>query len=129
MKRILLLLLAFGLVAFTTPSFADQGAKSAKSCPVCDGTTSKNWGEKTGCQLARGIANTGLCWVELVNQPMKEVKGGGNVLVGIGKGVGHTLIRLGQGVGEILTAPFPNAKDGSQIAKDCPMGVMGMTDR
>ena len=57
----------------------------------------------------------------MAHQPMKEVRNHGNVLVGVGKGIGHTFIRGCQGVAEIITSPLPKAKDGSQIASDCPM--------
>ena len=126
MKRILQgLLVVLVLVGLAVPSFA------ASSCAVCNKAASESYPSKCGGQLARGAANAGLCWVELVNQPVKEVKGGGNVLIGACKGVGHTGLRLAQGVGEILTCPMPKAKDGkyTQIAHDCPLGVMGLTDR
>ena len=118
MKRVLIGLLVVGLLGLGAPAFADQGASA---CTICGGTTSDSWGVKATTTLTRGVANTGLCWTELVHQPMKEVKGGGNFLVGFGKGIGHTLIRACQGVGEIITSPLPKAKDGSQIAKDCPV--------
>ena len=121
MKRTLAALLVLSFIGFAVPSFADDGSKSSSSsCAICSRTTSNNWGVKTGSQLARGVANAGGCWMELVHQPMKETKAGGNVLVGVGKGVGHTCLRLVKGAGEILTAPLPKAKDGSQIATDCP---------
>ena len=122
MNRILIAFLVLGMVATAVPAFAGDGSSaSPSSCAICSRTTSNNWGTKTGSQLARGMANTGGCWMEMVNQPMKESKAGGNWLVGIGKGVGHTFLRLVKGVGEIVTAPLPKAKDGSQIATDCPM--------
>ena len=124
MKKILVTLLALGVVGLAIPGFADDGTKTASSssssCAICSKTTSNHWGMKTGSQLARGVANTGCCWMEMVRQPMKEAHSGGNVLVGVGKGVGHTCLRLVKGVGEIVTAPLPKAKDGSQIATDCP---------
>ena len=138
MKRILQLMAIVGFVGFSaTLSFAGTGATSAPAsggkgaCPVCNAAASDNYAQKVGGQLGRGAANAGLCWVELVNQPMKEAKAGGNMLVGVGKGIGHTCIRLVEGVGEIVTSPMPRAKGGkyTQIAHDCPLGVVGMTDR
>lgn len=122
MKRIFMALLVLGMVGLSVPGFADDGSKatSSSSCAICSRTTSDHWGTKTGSQLARGAANTGCCWMEMVRQPMKERKAGGNMLVGVGKGVGHTCLRLVKGCGEIITAPLPKAKDGSQIATDCP---------
>lgn len=119
MKRVLAGLLMVGLLGFGVPAFADEAAHA--SCAICQGTTSDHWGKKTAATLTRGVANTGLCWTELVNQPMKETQAGGNILVGIGKGVGHTIVRGVKGVAEIITSPLPMAKDGSQIATDCPV--------
>ena len=119
MRRFGLALLIVSIACLAAPAFADEGAGT--DCAVCSRTTSDNWGVKTGSQLGRGVANAGGCWLEMVNQPMKEAKGGGNVLVGVGKGIGHTGLRLVKGAGEIITAPLPQAKDGSQISTDCPM--------
>lgn len=129
MKRILVALLALGVVGASVPAFAGEGSSTSKptptassaNCPVCSRTTSDNWGVKTGSQFARGVANAGGCWLELAHQPMKEMREGThNPLIGVAKGIGHTFIRLAKGAGEILTAPMPKAKDGSQIATDCP---------
>ncbi|MBI3333527.1 MAG: hypothetical protein HYZ93_05500 [Candidatus Omnitrophica bacterium] len=124
MKRMLFASLLAGIIAWSTAGFAAE-------CSVCSAAGSESYTTKAVGQLARGAANTGMCWVEMVNQPVKEVKGGGNVLIGVGKGVGHTCLRLAQGVGEIITCPMPKAKDGkyTQIADGCPLGVMGVTDR
>ncbi|MDO8729808.1 MAG: hypothetical protein Q7J69_01275 [Candidatus Omnitrophota bacterium] len=123
MNRILIALLALGMVGTAVPAFAGTGESgSSGNCGICSKTTSDNWGTKTGSQLARGAANTGGCWMEMVNQPMKEMKTGThNPVIGVAKGVGHTCLRLVKGVGEIITSPMPKAKDGSQIATDCPM--------
>ncbi len=118
MKRVLVGSLVVGWIGLAAPAFADAGSRG---CAICDGTTSDSWGVKATTTLTRGVANTGLCWMELVNQPMKAAKGGENVVIGFGKGIGHTLLRGVKGVGEIVTAPLPKAKDGSQIATDCPV--------
>ena len=124
-RKLIAFAVVIGVIALSTPVFA------AGSCSVCNAAGSQSYPTKTVGQLARGVANTGLGWVELVNQPVKEVKGGGNVLIGIGKGVGHTCLRMLQGVGEIITSPMPRAKGGkyTQIADGCPLGIMGVTDR
>ncbi len=114
-----------GVLVLTVVLGLSAVALAAGNCPVCSNTTSDNHLVKTGSQLARGAANTGLCWTELVNQPMKEARAGGNVLVGVGKGLGHTGLRAVKGVSEIITAPLPKAKDGSQIASDCPVCMWG----
>ena len=127
MKRILQgVVVAVIVLGLAHVSFAE-----APSCGLCTMAGSNSYPNKTVGQLGRGVANTGMCWIEMVNQPVKEVKGGGNVLIGVGKGVGHTCIRLLQGVGEIITCPMPRAKDGkyTQIAEGCPLGVMGVVDR
>ena len=122
MKRVLIGLLAVGLLSVGMPAFAGTGSSSGShGCAICEGTKSSSWGVKTATTLTRGVANTGLCWTELAHQPMKEVQNHGNVLVGVGKGIGHTFIRGFKGVAEIITSPLPMAKVGSQIASDCPM--------
>jgi len=134
MKRILQGMVVVMILGLAVSSFAGTAASSrssGSSCAVCNAAASDSYPNKVGGQLTRGVANTGLCWVELVNQPVKEVKGGGNVVYGIASGVGHTCLRLAQGIGEIVTCPTPRAKDGkyTQIADGCPLGVMGLTDR
>lgn len=116
MQAVLVLAIVFGLSAV---------ALAAGDCPVCTNTASDNHLVKTGSQLTRGAANTGLCWTELANQPAKEMKAGGNVVIGVAKGLGHTCLRAAKGLGEIVTAPMPKAKDGSQIATDCPVCMWG----
>lgn len=119
MKRIGMMLVVVGFLVGACAGLA------AAECAVCDMAASDSYPTKTGGQLVRGVANTGGCWMELANQPMKEMKEGGNILIGMGKGVGHTCIRLVQGVGEIVTCPMPRAKDGkfTQIAHNCPMDM------
>lgn len=120
MRRFVMALVILSIACVAAPAFADE--EVGTGCAICDNVAhSENHGVKTGAQLGRGVANAGGCWLEMVNQPMKEVKGGGNVLVGVGKGIGHTCLRLVKGAGEIITAPLPRAKDGDQIATDCPM--------
>lgn len=122
MKRVLGGLLVVGLLGIGVPAFAGDGSSSAShGCAICEGTKSDSWGVKTATTLTRGVANTALCWTELAHQPMKEVRNHGNFLVGVGKGIGHTLVRGVKGVAEIITSPLPKAKDGSQIATDCPV--------
>ena len=120
MKRFLLGLLAVWLTGFGTLAFADQEITHA-NCGICNSTVSENHLVKTGGQFTRGAANLAFCWLGAVNQPIREMRGGGNLLVGFGKGFGHIFIRGAQGLGEIVTAPLPQAKDGSQIAQDCPL--------
>ena len=133
MKRILQGIVLVLVLGMAVSSFAGTGSESSSkgSCAVCNAAGSDQYWTKAGGQLSRGVANTGLCWVELVNQPVKEIKGGGNVVYGIASGVGHTCLRLAQGIGEIITCPTPRAKDGkyTQMANGCPLGVVGLTNR
>lgn len=121
MKRILQTVVAVGVLSLAAASFA------ASSCPVCAGAASDQYVKKTGSQLVRGVANTGLGWTELVNQPMKEMKNGGNFARGMVKGVGYTVMRTARGVGEIILSPMPREKTGKypQVAHDCPICMMG----
>ena len=124
MKRFLQLLAFVGVMALATAGFA------LPECAVCNGAASDYYPEKIFYQFTRGIVNIGLCWVEMVHQPIKEMKNGGNLLVGIGKGFGQTGVRLVEGGGEILTCMLPRVHDGKylQIAHDCTLGVAGFTD-
>ena len=73
----------------------------------------------------RGVTNLGLGWMDLIRQPSREMKEGGKgPIVGVAKGIGHTLMRMFRGVGDIALSPLPNAKDGSQPAKSCPLCMM-----
>ena len=124
MKRSLQLLVLVGVMALATAGFA------LPECAVCNGAASDYYPEKAFYQFTRGVVNIGLCWMEMVHQPVKEMKNGGNILVGVAKGFGHTGIRLVQGSGEVLTCIGARAKDGNYtlIAHDCMLGVTGFTD-
>ncbi len=124
MKRSLQLLVFVGVMALATAGDA------VPECTVCNEAASDYYPEKDFFQFTRGIVNLGLCWVELVNQPAKEIKNGGNILIGMAKGLGHVGVRLVEGGGEVLTCITPPAKDGTctQIAHDCMLGVTGFTD-
>ncbi len=120
-----------GILAAATTSVAEaEKTEPATDCPICSKAASENYTTKVGGQLTRGVANVGLCWVELANRPVKEVKSGGNPVVGVAKGIGYTCLRFLEGLGEIVTAPLPKAKDGEypHAADDCPLDVMGMTN-
>ncbi len=124
MKRILTGLVVLGLLVLASPSFA------APPCGVCKAAESDSYFQKLGGQLTRGVANTALGWTELINQPVKESHAGGNILVGVFNGFGQGLLRTAKGVGEILTSPLPRVEGQyPKLAEDCPLGIMGMTDR
>lgn len=124
MKRILMSLVALCLIGSSVPAFAGEGGPAHSDCAICSKTTSDNWGVKAGSTMTRGVANVVGSPMELVRQPMKEMGSEGethNPVIGVCKGVGHMCMRAMKGAGEIITSPMPKAKDGSQIAEDCPM--------
>lgn len=127
MRPTLQVLVVLGVSLLATSGFA------ATECPVCNMAETDSYPNKAVGQLLRGGANVGLSWVELVNQPVKEVRANGpaHLLIGMGKGLGQTCLRILEGAGEIITSPSPRAQDGqyTQIADDCPLGVVGLTDR
>jgi putative exosortase-associated protein (TIGR04073 family) len=110
------------LLGFAGPVLAEEG----QVCPVCSRASAEtaSYPSKAGNTLVRGAANTLLGWTELIRQPASEVKGGGNVVVGLGKGVGHTVKRTLAGIGEVLTFWTPKLQ-GSYVhfANDCPLCV------
>ena len=82
------------------------GASPARTaCPVCAKASdeSTTYPAKAGCTLVRGATNTLLGWTELFRQPVNEVKGGGNIVTGVGKGVGQTV----GGIAHLVTFPIP----------------------
>ena len=109
--------LGFAIVlGFSSPARA--------ACPVCAKASdeSTSYPAKAGSTLVRGATNTLLGWTELFRQPVNEVKGGGNVVIGIGKGVGQTVKRTLAGVGEVLTFWTPKVQDSYiHFSKDCPI--------
>ena len=78
--------------------------------------------EKATNTLLRGALNTTLGWTELIRQPAKEAKEGGNVFVGLANGVGQSVTRTLAGLGEIFTFWTPKVQ-GQYIhfAEDCPL--------
>jgi len=101
----------------------------AETITVCEAASSDDYLTKTSGQFLRGTANLSLCWLEMIHQPVIEVRGGNNLFVGLFKGVGHTLLRAAEGVGELVTFPVPQQdKDGSfpHIANDCAFGIAGL---
>lgn len=116
MARILQVLVIVALVGWTASAFA------AGDCALCAGAASDGYVMKTMSQGSRGIANVGGCWLEFVNQPMRQSQNG-NVMVGILTAPGHAIVRCAKGVGEILTCPLPKTKEGKymQMTDDCPL--------
>jgi putative exosortase-associated protein (TIGR04073 family) len=104
----------------TSSALAAEGA----ICKLCANATDEaaTYPEKAGNTLVRGAANALFGWTELIRQPVAEVKGGGNVLVGMGKGLGETVRRTLGGAGEVLTFWTPKVQ-GSYLhfSQDCPV--------
>jgi putative exosortase-associated protein (TIGR04073 family) len=115
------LMACVAVVVLAGGSAAAAEEAAARVCPVCSKTAAgdgASYSAKAGCTLVRGASNTLLGWTELLRQPAQEAKGGGNVLVGIGKGVGQGVVRTLAGVGELLTFWLPRSP---KLAADCPL--------
>ena len=96
-------------------------------CPICSKANSESatYAEKAGNTLARGVLNLGLGWTELIRQPAKKAREGGNVFLGILNGVGHSATRSVRGLGEILTFWAPKVQgEYVHFSKDCPLDTM-----
>ena len=99
-------------------------AAGGKMCPICEQANSDQatYPQKAGASLVRGASNTLLGWTELIRQPANEVKGGGNVFVGLGKGVVEGVKRTVGGAADILTFWTPKTKTGYiRFTHDCPI--------
>ncbi len=127
MRRFLLFL---GLLTVVSPCLWASACR-AETLTVCEAASSDDYLTKTSGQFLRGTANLSLCWLEMIRQPVIEVRSGNNLLIGLFKGVGHTLLRGAKGLGELLTFPVPQRnEDGSfpHIANDCAFGTAGLED-
>ena len=96
-------------------------------CPICSkaNNASATYAEKAGNTLARGALNLGLGWTELIRQPAKKARAGGNVFLGILNGVGRSATRSARGLGEILTFWAPKVQgEYVHFSKDCPLDTM-----
>jgi len=94
------------------------------TCPICRRASdnASSYSTKAGSTLARGVANTLFGWTELIRQPAQEVKGGGNVAVGMGKGFVEGAKRTMGGLGELFTFWTPKVQHGYiHFAHDCPL--------
>lgn len=126
MKRVLQGLVVMGFFAWAAT------ASAAPECALCDGAVADRYPAKTSSQLTRGLSNVGFGWLELFRQPIKEMSdGGGDLMVGVSEGFRQTGARMSDGVGETLASPAGRHHGGPypQLAHDCPLGVVGMTDR
>lgn len=136
MKRILLVLVAAAArgsrtialcltVSLMGLAAGDAQAYTHANCPIAIRASSDHHLTKVTGTLARGIGNLCFGWLDMIRQPSREMKEGGNGLIaGVAKGIGHTLMRTFRGVGDIAMSPMPKAKDGTQLAKSCPLCMM-----
>ena len=98
-----------------------------KICGLCNAAESDGYLTQVGGKLGRGLANGLLGWTELFVQPVKASHAHEGLAVGIDRGIGNMLKRTVVGIGEFFTCwTWP----GTPVwAKDCSLGVMGMTGR
>ncbi len=99
-------------------------AEEPQLCPICLKANNDEIGyqDKAGNTLARGLLNFGLGWTEMIRQPGKTAREGGNVLTGIAIGAGASVARTFSGLGEILTFWTPKiGKDYIHFSRDCPL--------
>jgi len=127
LKKIGVMVLVCGLgMLFTSPAYATKTTKGP--CGICTRAESDAYGTKAPAALARGIANTGFGFTEILAQPVKESKQGGNAAVGFGKGIGQFVVRELRGVGELATFWIPGVHQ-RDIADSCALGTVGLADR
>ncbi|MFH1996360.1 MAG: exosortase system-associated protein, TIGR04073 family [Candidatus Omnitrophota bacterium] len=80
-----------------------------------------SYGNNALTKLGRGFCNVTTCYLEIMEQSVKEKEKGGSLqgmTTGLVKGVAMTAVRLGVGVFEIATFPFPVPKGYKPILTD-----------
>ena len=108
----------------TQPALAKEPQEQEVVCPVCAkaNDTSADYSAKAGSTLVRGATNTLLGWTEVIKQPAREAKAGGNVFTGMAKGLGQGLQRTAGGIAEVLTFWTPKVNNHYlQFTKNCPV--------
>ena len=98
-----------------------------KTCGLCDAAESHAYVTQAGGKLGRGLVNALFGWTELFVQPARAHHAHEDIATGIDRGLGNTIKRTVVGIGEFFTCwTWP----GTPVwAKDCSLGVMGMTGR
>ncbi len=114
----------FGCVLLTGVVAPVRAEEEERRCAMCIKASddAASYSEKAGNTLTRGAANTLLGWTDVIRQPAKEVKEGGNIVTGLGKGLGQGVMRTLEGLGEVVT--FWTPKIGHHyvhFSKDCPV--------
>src|SRR3989338_8006939 len=105
---------------------------SAEILSLCDAASSDDSLTKTSGQFLRGAANIGFCWLEMIHQPAREARSGGNLFTGLAKGVGHSFLRVAKGAGDIVLCASPRRnKEGTfpSVSQDCALGSVGLENR
>lgn len=123
-SRWVMVVIGFSVLCGSTSVVA---AEERQVCPICSkaNNTSATYGERAGNTLARGALNMTLGWTELIRQPAKKARKGGNVFLGIVNGVGKSFVRTARGVGEVLTFWAVKKDDGYvHLSNDCPLDTM-----
>ena len=122
MKHMLMIGIGLGVIlGVTRPALAED---ASTTCPICKPANDEasSYSQKAGSTLVRGALNTAFGWTELLVEPAEEVKGGGNLALGIGKGVGLATKRTFLGLGELFTFWMPKGQRGYlRLNKDCPV--------
>jgi putative exosortase-associated protein (TIGR04073 family) len=93
-------------------------------CPVCARANSEtaSYPSKAGSTLVRGATNTLFGWTEILRQPARQAKGGGNLFTGVLAGLGQGAQRTLVGAGELLTFWTPKVQDRYlRLSHDCPL--------
>jgi putative exosortase-associated protein (TIGR04073 family) len=121
-RRIGMAVVGLWMLAAATPAAAAEGSDVV--CPVCMKASSEDatYGSKAGNTLIRGASNTLFGWTELIRQPGREARSGGNVFMGILRGMGQSVTRTMAGAGEVLTFWTPKIQNTYiHFANDCPL--------
>ena len=93
-------------------------------CPVCAraNNDTASYPSKAGSTLVRGATNALFGWTEILRQPAREVKEGGNVFTGMLAGLGYGARRTLVGAGEVLTFWTPKVQTRYlHLSHDCPL--------
>ena len=107
-------------------AYAEQRQPEPPSvyCPICARANAENasYASKAGSTLVRGATNALFGWTEVLRQPAREAKAGGNVFTGMLTGLGHGAQRTLVGAGEVLTFWTPKVRQRYlHLSHDCPL--------
>lgn len=115
---------ALGLLMVTSSATAGWAEEHPVHCPVCARANSEStsYPSKASTMLVRGATNTFFGWTEILRQPARQVKAGGNVFTGMLAGLGQGTQRTLVGAGELLTFWTPKVRNRYlRLSHDCPL--------